>query len=217
MESISRTREGYETFPNVPAAAGQEAWDDTLAHWVSQIGSPPATALAAVVAFATAASGRSVWFWASLYVFTAILMPTLYVVYLYTRGLIGDIHMNVREERTRPCVAAIACSVAGLLLLCLGGGPALLVLLAGVNVLQTGLFLVVTRWWKISLHGTSAGALAAGCWLLADWISFPLMLSLPLIAWSRIHLHRHTVAQVVCGVSLGAGLLAAALLLAGPV
>lgn len=218
MESISSAPDGLarNALASPPPYAGASGgWDDAIAHWVSQVASPPVTALATVVTAAAFSSGPAVWFWASLQVFTAVLLPTLYVVHLYARGRISDLHMNVRAERVRPCVSAIGCASAGLALLHWGGAPRLLVLLAAAYAVQSLLFLLITRWWKISLHGTSAGAFASVCWMLSGWASFPLLLVLPLVAWSRIHLNRHTVPQVVCGTTMGAGLLAAALLFAG--
>lgn len=65
---------------------------------------------------------------------------------------------------------------------------------------------VISWWWKISLHaGGVAGLVALAYYLLgaraalaASWL--PLAVS-----WARVHLGRHTLAQVIAGMCLGAG------------
>jgi membrane-associated phospholipid phosphatase len=68
---------------------------------------------------------------------------------------------------------------------------------------------LVTTVWKISMHtAVAAGvcvilALVFGPWLL-------LTLTLPIgVGWSRVRPHAHTLAQVIAGGVLGAGIAAA--------
>lgn len=70
---------------------------------------------------------------------------------------------------------------------------------------------VVNRWTKASLH-TAFGLYAAGFW--AGWSLAAGLLILPLaaaVAWSRLYLGRHSLAEVLAGAALG--LVAAAALL----
>jgi hypothetical protein len=63
---------------------------------------------------------------------------------------------------------------------------------------------VATRWIKVSLHmafGALATAALLGLGLRAGWA---LLAFLPLLAWSRLHLGRHRLVEVVAGSFAGA-------------
>ena len=54
--------------------------------------------------------------------------------------------------------------------------------------------------------------LAVLAWALLGGAATPVILAVPLVAWARVHLQRHTLAQTAAGVCLGATLLLVALL-----
>jgi membrane-associated phospholipid phosphatase len=67
----------------------------------------------------------------------------------------------------------------------------------------TLILLLVTLRWKISGHTTAMSSLAMLCWLLIGPAAAPMMLSVPLVAWARVRLRRHTLAQTLAGAALG--------------
>jgi membrane-associated phospholipid phosphatase len=149
------------------------------------------------------------WLWAGIYGLVAVLTPLLYVVWLLHRGVITDLDMQLREQRIRPLIFTIACSGLGWLLLALGRAPVQMVALAGALWIQTAIILGITLRWKISVHCASAAGAAAVAWSL---FGTPLpLLVVPIIAWSRVRLRRHTMAQTVAGTLLGLGILVVAL------
>jgi membrane-associated phospholipid phosphatase len=181
-------------------------WRTALAQMVSQVGSPPLLSIAGAGVCAAALDTPAAWGWAALYSLLAFVAPTLYVVWLLRRGEVEDLHLNDRRQRLRPLRVALATGGAALVLLGWGEAPALLALLAALNLVQGALFLAITCKWKISAHCTAAAGLAAlglGLW---GGGALPLVLGIPLVAWARLHLERHTPGQVVAGIGLGAGL-----------
>ncbi|MEJ2749894.1 MAG: hypothetical protein P8183_18590, partial [Anaerolineae bacterium] len=58
-----------------------------------------------------------------------------------------------------------------------------------------------TIFWKISIHCTTSAASAILVWALLGTPAF--LLTVPMIIWSRVHLHRHTLLQTVAGAMLG--------------
>lgn len=81
---------------------------------------------------------------------------------------------------------------------------------AGALLVSCG---VANRWLKASLH-TAFGLYVAGLW--ATWSLSAGLLVLPFaaaVAWSRVHLGRHSMREVLVGAALG--LVAAAALLSG--
>jgi len=64
----------------------------------------------------------------------------------------------------------------------------------------------ITLVWKISLHMLGVGTLTAALLLVfgPSWWSVSLLV--PLVAWARLRLHRHTPYQLVGGFALGVGI-----------
>ena len=115
----------------------------------------------------------------------------------------------------RPALYAVALLLLGVLMVLIG-------LLRGWDPLLRGCTVVVgmlaaaailNRWIKLSLH-VALAAFAAVVLLRLDWrIGVAFAALVPLLAWSRLALVRHSGAEVVGGASLGAaaGLLLIAL------
>jgi membrane-associated phospholipid phosphatase len=70
-------------------------------------------------------------------------------------------------------------------------------------ILTVVVCLVITRWWKVSVHATVAGgAVAMVTFLYGPWL-LTLALLVALVCWARVVVEDHTVAQVVAGAVLG--------------
>lgn len=77
---------------------------------------------------------------------------------------------------------------------------ALLVAILILGLVVAGITLV----WKISLHMLGVGMLVTAAFFLEGWRWWPLALLIPLVAWARLQLHRHTPYQLTGGLLLGA-------------
>ena len=82
--------------------------------------------------------------------------------------------------------------------------PADFRMLAAANFLQALLFMLITLRWKISLHSAAAGSLTVLGVAAFSMSGLYLALTVPLIAWARVRLQRHTLMQTVAGAALGA-------------
>ena len=114
-----------------------------------------------------------------------------------------DRHVRVRQQRPIPFLVAIASFLAGLALLVALGAPRQVVALVVAMLTCLAATLVVTLWWKLSLHTAAASGTVA---ILVLTFGPPLLLALPaiaLVAWSRIRLGDHTLAQTLAGAALG--------------
>ena len=184
------------------------AWDERLAFWISQIGSPPLTTTACIaLGVLSLPASRSTWYWMGIYLLLVVLMPLLYLVWLLKKGHITDIHLKVREQRTRPLLVTVAAAFLAWGILHFGAAPRLLVALAAAMCLQTVIFLAITLRWKISFHSASAAGMAVMAWLVVGSLSIGFALSVPIIAWARVRLQRHTAGQTFAGATLGGGIL----------
>ncbi|MEZ4732384.1 MAG: hypothetical protein R3E79_35170 [Caldilineaceae bacterium] len=182
-----------------------------LAYWVSQIGSPPLTGAGAAFLIGFTHSTTLAWQWTIFYIALTILAPCAYILWLVQAGKVADFHLPNREQRIRPLLLSVGAAIVTWMVLYQVEAPRLLQMLATVNGVQTVLFLAITLRWKISLHCTAATILSELAFVLFGVGAVPLTMSVPLIAWSRVHLERHTVGQTVAGVCLGVGILTPAL------
>jgi membrane-associated phospholipid phosphatase len=201
--------------PKLAAGADLARWPQHLARAVSQIGSPPVLTLATSLVCANVVGTAVAWTWALVHSGIALVAPTLYVIWLVHRGDISDLHLRAREERIRPLKAFVGAHAASLAIMWAASAPSLLTLLAGLNLVQLLIFLGVTLRWKISMHCTAASGLSMLGWSLIGDGALLLGFSVPLIAWSRVYLDRHTPSQTLAGAALGTGLWVAALIAYG--
>lgn len=179
-----------------------DGWGGRLAYGISQVGSPPVLALVAMLLTASTLSNPRAWMWAGTHVLCANLTPLLYLIWLLHRGLVTDLDVQIREQRIRPMVFTTVCvGLAGFVLM-LGAAPWQMIVVAAALWVQTVVIFGITLRWKISVHCTTAAGVATLAWILAG-TPLPLLVGVPLVAWSRVRLRRHTLAQTAAGTMLG--------------
>ncbi|MBC3763731.1 phosphoesterase PA-phosphatase [Quadrisphaera oryzae] len=134
----------------------------------------------------------------------AIGLPYAYIAWLIRTGGATDRHVSRREDRPKVLVAVLLCLAAGILLLVLLGAPPLLVWLLVGEVLLVLACLVISKFWKISMHSAvAAGTVAALVVVLGPWALLA-GVGVVLVSWGRVVLRDHTPAQVTAGAVLGA-------------
>lgn len=131
---------------------------------------------------------------------------------IYRRCLYGStpkldgIFTNPREQRYVVYILTSALGAIGCGLLWYLNAPELLAVTFTAGLVSIVVFMGINYLWKISLHTAFSAASVAIIIIVygvhAAWTA----ILLPLIAWARIELKQHTVAQVITG-----GLLAAAI------
>lgn len=179
-------------------------WERWLARLVSGVFSPPLLVLIGVFMAASAIDTAQGWRWSAFYIFTALIIPMLYILWQVRRGKISDFHMQERGQRIIPMLLMMACSLAAWLVMRQMSAPHVLTVFAGAGIFQTGLLLAVTARWKISGHGTAIASLAVFLMALFGRGAAPFFLAVPLVAWARVRLKRHTLGQTIAGALVGA-------------
>ena len=178
-----------------------------LARIVTEVFAPAPVSLVVLVSVTlhSARSPAEALRFGAIAVVFATLIPFAYLVQGVRRRQLTDIHVRRREQRTLPLLVGIGSAVVLFGLLLWLGAPRDLIALIGAMVLGLAVSLLVTLFWKISVHaGSVAGALA----VLAVVFGPGLLLLAPLlglVAWARVELGDHTVAQVTGGAAVGAG------------
>jgi membrane-associated phospholipid phosphatase len=184
---------GNRIHPRVP-----HGWSRHLAYVISQIGSPPVLTLAVLALTASTTPHPNAWIWAGTYAILAILTPMVYLIWLMSQGRVTDLDVQLRQERARPMLFTLASGGVGVMVMALGMAPSELLILSGGLWLQSLIIFAITLRWKISVHSATATGAAAMIWFLTGAL-LPLVVGVPIIAWSRVRLRRHTVAQTIAG------------------
>ncbi|MET9776103.1 phosphatase PAP2 family protein [Streptomyces sp. NPDC006367] len=154
--------------------------------------------------------------WGLEAVLFAAVIPLLLIQRGKRAGLWDDRHVGQVERRKRliPAImGSVAVGIGGMLVL---DAPRQMVALAAAMVATLAALQIPTAlWtWKISVHTAVAGgalAMLALTWGPLVWLAYPLV---AVIAWSRIALRDHTLAQTIAGAAAGtatAGIVFAAL------
>jgi len=193
-----------ETSQEFALAPTRRKSPDTIARVVSNVAAPPVLAVVGAVLLTLSSTTTGAWRWAVLLAVTTVLLPSVYVGWMVWRGQISDIHVPNREERLKPYLVTAAAAAAGWAICFMWPAPADFRMLAAANCLQAILFMLITLRWKISLHSAAAGSLTVLGVAAFSMSGLYLALTVPLIAWARVRLQRHTLMQTVVGAALGA-------------
>lgn len=143
--------------------------------------------------------------WGLLAAVFAGLLPYGFLLYGVRRGRYSDRHVRVREQRTVPLLFGAGCIVAGLAVLGVLGAPRQLLALVVAMLAGLAVTLAITLVWKVSVHTAVASGVAVILTLVFG--PFTALVTWPAVAavaWSRVQLRDHTLAQVVVGTVMGA-------------
>lgn len=129
-------------------------------------------------------------------------IPFLYVCIGVIFKKYSDIHLAIREQRFMPLVISnFSCLILIIVYQHLKA-PLTVIALIITMVLCGTLYLIITNYWKISMHtGAFAGSVTSLGWLI-ERNYFYLLLLLPVIMWARIKRDRHNPAQGLLGAML---------------
>ncbi len=182
-----------------------------LARVITNLFSPPVLAAPLLALGVWLSHTPGTWRYAALYLVIAVLIPLLDLLWLVERGRISDWHLADRRHRRRPFAVSIACSTFALLLLVKLGAPPVFVALVRAALLQAVLLFLITLAWQVSIHSATMAALATLSVLALGTQATGVVILVPVVGWARVHLGRHTVAQVAAGTFVGSGTLLVAM------
>ena len=183
---------------------GDPARRDRIARSVTHLFNPLAMAVvsAALVTANVIDIDGLIWWFPTMVVVTS-LPPLLYVLYLVRTGYLRDFYMPDRSRRTKPLIATIVWILVSALLLGVTGAPKIIITVMISALVYTVVLSALTLRSKVSFHCATVATAAATALLLANPVSWILCALVPLVAWARITLRRHTPAEAVLGIVAG--------------
>ena len=123
------------------------------------------------------------------------------ILFIYTQR--DWIDTDERVQRFLPFIVGIVSYFAGFLVLIAIDAPTIIQALMFCYATNTLLVLIITVWWKVSVHTTAAGGpLVALTYSFGTWV-FPFYLIVPLVGLSRLIMKKHTLLQVIMGMLIG--------------
>jgi membrane-associated phospholipid phosphatase len=182
-----------------------------LARWISRIACPPVLEAGGALMTASEIATRAAWYWAVLIVGFNILLPSAYILWLKRQGRVTDFDVFLREQRFWPYIVSLSCGAITWLSMAVLHAPRLFIVLSGATVGQGLIMFLINQRWKISAHAAGTAGIAVLMWQLLGASGSPILLIIPLVAWSRVRLGRHTLGQVLAGSAVGASVFLLAL------
>ncbi|MFQ6122512.1 MAG: phosphatidic acid phosphatase [Dehalococcoidales bacterium] len=177
-----------------------------IANLTSNILNPflvsPATIL--LLAFKSTTTISDAIKWSLISIAVSILPVFLIIVYLVHHERLESIFTNIRRERNKIYLLASAFATAGGVILFYLGAPLVLIAIFVAGLSATLIFMSINFRWKISLHTAFIAALITVLVILYGSIGIASIVLLPPIAWARVELEHHSIAQVVTGALLAA-------------
>ena len=134
-------------------------------------------------------------------VFASIL--PMAIILFWAKRLNTDSDISNREDRYMPLVIGIVSYFIGFLISLAINLDNFLTLLLLCYTVNTGVVLLITSKWKISVHTTGLSGPNAALILLLGPVGAAIGILYPLLIWSRVLLEKHTLAQAICGGAQG--------------
>ena len=132
-----------------------------------------------------------------------VIFPIVQVSIMKLRGHTASLDIPERERRIKPFAISIVTYITAFILLLFIKAPATVIILMWVYIFNTVITTVITRYWKISVHGMALGGPIAALGITVSGMYFwGLPLLFPMI-YSRVRLGAHTIPQVIAGFGLG--------------
>jgi membrane-associated phospholipid phosphatase len=175
----------------------------SFARAISDFSSPAVIAIPALAIGAWASHSPGTYRCALVYYCIAVLLPVVYVVWAVRTGRIADFHLSNRRERVAPFVVSLACGLGAWIVLVSMGAPSGFGAFVLAMLCQTLLLFLITLAWQVSVHTAGVAGLATFACLVVGPGAMPLIGLVPLVAWARLYLGRHTMAQTVVGACVG--------------
>jgi len=182
-------------------ARGENTKRIRIARHVSNILAPATISLPFIllVAFYQSQDQLTAFIYACITLFFLSVGPLLYIIIGVRLGKLSDIDVSRRSQRVGPFMFGIVSVMVGWFVLTLTNGPRNLQTVMIITVFSGIIMMVITFWWKISMHASSLGGVATMLTVLYGAVMLPLFVLLVLVSWSRVVLRRHTVTQVIAG------------------
>ena len=131
------------------------------------------------------------------------LIPIITIIVLQRYGIISDLDASIREQRIMPLCLGVLYAAIGFIVLTLQNADAIVRGLMFCFITNTVIIIIITRYWKISIHTMGVAGLLAALWVNGEQSPLIMGLILVVVASARVVLKAHNISQVIVGSFLG--------------
>jgi hypothetical protein len=175
-----------------------------LAQVISRIANPlfVALPLCLLIALSTAPDIIQALVWWTVTAVGVSVAPLLFIGRGVRQGHYTDHHVSRREQRLVPLLFAAGCMVIVLVLLFLLHASPELIATVTAMITTCVIALVITQFWKISLHVVGMAGAVTILGLVVGPLLFLLSPLVLLVGWARWRVEAHTPLQPLAGIVL---------------
>ena len=187
--------------PGTSSGERQNEMRKRIANLTSNILNPFVVSLVVILllSFASTPSTLDALKWALISTVLSVLPVFLVIVYLVRNGRLDAVFANVRGQRTKIYLLAGLCAAVGYIILFYFRAPSILLVVFTAGLSAIVIFMFINLWWKISLHTAFIAGSTAALVMSYGWIAAATVVLVPLMAWARVELGHHSLAQAATG------------------
>lgn len=126
-------------------------------------------------------------------------LPILLILYMKRSGIVSEMMVDNKEDRTRPFLGALASYLVGVAALRLMGAPPGMVYLMACYFVNSLAMMLITLRYKISIHAAGVAGPAVFLVRLYGLAIWPFLLVAAVVSWARYQLEMHSVWQLILG------------------
>jgi len=181
---------------------------ERIASLISNILNPFLVSLILILllSFKSTSSALDAVKWSLISIAISILPVFGVIIYLVRSQKLESAFINVRKQRTKIYLLAGVCAGVGCIIFPYLGAPKELMATFVAGLSAVVVFMCINLLWKISLHTALVTASVIVLIILYGSIAAVTVVLIPLIAWARIELKHHSLAQVAAGALLAASI-----------
>lgn len=132
-----------------------------------------------------------------------LLAMITFVIFGTYKGFFSNFDVSIRTERPKLFLAGAIVGILYLSTLTLLSAPRVLTILVLGILLGVIIIGILSRWFKTSIHTATISSFSLSMVILFGINYLPVFLLIPLVAWARVKLKKHTPAEVLVGGFLG--------------
>jgi len=181
---------------------------ERLAQLTSNILNPFLVSLIVIILLSVEATAGSddALKWSLISIALSVLPVFAVVIYMVRQKKLDGIFVNPRQQRSGIYLLATVLAVIACFVLTYLEAPKLLKVTFITGLAAIVVFMVINRFWKISLHTAFVAASVTVMTIVYGAAGALTILLLPPVAWARIRLKQHSPAQVAAGALISAAI-----------
>jgi len=181
---------------------------ERLAQLTSNILNPFLVSLIVIILLSVEATAGSddALKWSLISIALSVLPVFAVVIYMVRQKKLDGIFVNPRQQRSGIYLLATVLAVIACFVLIYLEAPKLLKVTFITGLAAIVVFMVINRFWKISLHTAFVAASVTVMTIVYGAAGALTILLLPPVAWARIRLKQHSPAQVAAGALISAAI-----------